>query len=400
MPPIRVGIIGLSQHSWAARAHLPYLTISPDYQIVALCNSSTQQAKAARKCFNLPGETRIYGDPADLAKDPSVDLVICSVRVDKHFAAIAPALLAGKSVLVEWPLARNLSEAEELVRLKNQYATPPTKENGRLAVVNLQGRQAPFLHQVKQLLAEGRIGRVLSSSFIGHTGGGAGDGVITIDEEHEYFTRKEVGGNMVSIHFGHSIDSVMQGKLFLLHVFAMSLATNRLAYSFLSPPKTILANRQQAVRLISRTSGAIISSTYPKDTEDTISLHGTLASGVPLSYTMRAGPAFKDTPGLDWRIYGSKGEIRITAPTPFMQMGYDGTKIEVYGFASDRVEEVAVGKGEFEDLLPSAARNVAIVYRELAQNRESCTFEEALELHKLIDGMYRENDEGARNVKL
>ena len=50
-----------------------------------------------------------------------MDLVVCSVRVDRHFGAIAPALRAGKNVYVEWPLGKNLEEAEELLRLSKAH---------------------------------------------------------------------------------------------------------------------------------------------------------------------------------------------------------------------------------------------------------------------------------------
>lgn len=93
-----------------------------------------------------------------MAKDPNIDLVVCSIRVDRHFQAISPALKAGKNVFVEWPLAASLQEAEELLRLKN--------ENGvKIAAVGLQARQAPIIGKIKELIDEGRIGKVLSSTF-------------------------------------------------------------------------------------------------------------------------------------------------------------------------------------------------------------------------------------------
>ena len=44
-----VGLIGLSagtEFNWTAKAHLPYLSSTPHYNIVALANSSVQAAKA------------------------------------------------------------------------------------------------------------------------------------------------------------------------------------------------------------------------------------------------------------------------------------------------------------------------------------------------------------------
>jgi predicted dehydrogenase len=62
-PPTRVGFIGISPNAWwAAAAHLPYLKENPDYEIVALCNSSVANAKAAIEHFGLGEKCRAYGD--------------------------------------------------------------------------------------------------------------------------------------------------------------------------------------------------------------------------------------------------------------------------------------------------------------------------------------------------
>jgi hypothetical protein len=45
--------------------------------------------------------------------------------------------------------------------------------------------------------------------------------------------------------------------------------------------------------------------------------------------TLRGGLMPKNAPGLDWRIYGETGEIRITATGPFLQVGYEDLTIEV-----------------------------------------------------------------------
>jgi predicted dehydrogenase len=122
------------------------------------------------------------------------------VRVDRHFATISPSLRAGKNVFVEWPLGKNLAEAKELLRLK--------KENGvNTAVVGLQGRQATSVKKIKELIEGGRIGEVLSSSWQGQ-GTGAGP---TVTEGREYISDRTIGGNLVTIHFGHSIDYIQHG---------------------------------------------------------------------------------------------------------------------------------------------------------------------------------------------
>ncbi|KAH6714383.1 NAD-binding Rossmann fold oxidoreductase family protein [Leptodontidium sp. MPI-SDFR-AT-0119] len=369
MPPIRVGFLGLSTSGWAPGAHFPYLKHSDKYQIVAICNSSIESSKAAIKKYELPESTRAYDDPEDLAKDKDIDLVVCSVRVDRHFATISPSLKAGKDVFVEWPLGKNLSEAKELLRLKNEGGV-------KTAVVGLQARQSPVIRKLKQLVDERRVGKVLSSSWTGQ-GGNLGP---TVHEGYEYLSQREVGGNLVSIHFGHSIDYIQAV----------------LGYGFTPAPKTLLASRRSHQKLLS-SSNELIKENHSITSDDTIFLHGTLSTGIPLSFSLRGGKPFKDVPGLDWRIYGETGEIRVTSSGPFLNVGYPDVKIAVSDFdlgggESKDVVVVEAEKDEFDgDEWGVPSRNVARVYRALSEGSVNCSFEDAVERHEFIDGMYREN---------
>jgi predicted dehydrogenase len=143
----------------------------------------------------------------DLAKDANVDLVVCSVRVDRHLETVAPSLKAGKDVLVEWPLGKSAAEARELLRLKNSGGV----KNG---VVDLQARQAPVIRLLKGLVDEGengRLGKALSSTWTGQAGAG---GPSSTQQAYELLGNKKVGGNLVTIHFGHSIDYIQYGTWF------------------------------------------------------------------------------------------------------------------------------------------------------------------------------------------
>ncbi|TVY36898.1 Galactose/lactose metabolism regulatory protein [Lachnellula subtilissima] len=362
MAPTRVGFIGLSKVGWAPKAHLPYLQSSPDYEIVAICNSTVESSKASIKAYGLPSSVKAYANPEDIANDKDIDLVVCSVRVDRHYATIAPSLKAGKDVLVEWPLGKNLAEAEELLKLKNEGGV-------KNAVVDLQARQAPFVKKIKELLDSGTIGKVLSSTWTG----AAGLGGASIMAAYQYIAKRDVGGNIVTIHFGHSIDYIQAV----------------LGYGFSIGPKTTIANRRPTITLLDDDAKTILNPTLPKTSDDTIFLTGTLASSVPISVSLRGGAPFKGQPGLDWRIAGSEGEIRITASGPFLQIGSPDMKIEVHDHASDELKEV--GWEEEFAALELPARNVASVYKELKAGRINCTFEDAVERHRFIKEVYRDS---------
>lgn len=259
----------------------------------------------------------------DIAKDANIDLVVCSVRVDRHLETIAPSLKAGKDVYVEWPLGKSAAEAREILRLQKEGG-------GKRAIVGLQGREAPSVKKLKEVIESGRIGKVLSSTWAAQ---GSHLGPTGL-EAFAYMGDKPVGGNIVTIHFGHAIDYIQ----------------TVLGYGF-SSSSALLANRRTTWD-VSQNNGSVVPK--PLTADDTIFLHGTLAKGeVPLSATLRGGPVFPGTPGLDWRIYGEKGEVRLSAGGPFLQIGYEDIKIEVFDFASGKAEVVEVADDEEALALPA-----------------------------------------------
>jgi predicted dehydrogenase len=46
-----------------------------------------------------------------------VDLIVTSIRVDRHASSIIPVIKAGKDVYVEWPIESNYAKAKELTDL-------------------------------------------------------------------------------------------------------------------------------------------------------------------------------------------------------------------------------------------------------------------------------------------
>ena len=195
--PIRVGFMGLNSKDapsiasqWGKSAHLPYLQKSPLYTITALCNSSVESSKKAIERYGFdPAKVRAYGDPESLANDPNVDLVVCSVRVGQHYNLCKPALLAGKAVFCEWPLASNLQQMNELATLASEKKVK--------TMLGLQGRNGPYVQAIKNLIGDGpgQIGKLLSTSMTNQ----ASLLGLTLPQDISYLTKFEVGGNLVTI---------------------------------------------------------------------------------------------------------------------------------------------------------------------------------------------------------
>jgi len=158
----RVGIVGLQPgRSWAARAHIPALrALSESYEIVGVANTSLASAEKAAAATGLP---RAFADVAELVATPEIDVVTVAVKVPHHLEIVKAAIEAGKHVYCEWPLGNGLAEAKELATL--------ARAKGILGVAGTQARVAPEIEYLRQLIADGFVGDVLSTTLVGRGGG-------------------------------------------------------------------------------------------------------------------------------------------------------------------------------------------------------------------------------------
>jgi predicted dehydrogenase len=266
-----VGIIGVSAvRGWAATSHIPALRALPNYEIRALSASSAESARAAGEVF---GVSAVFSDHEQMVIQPDIDLVAVTVKVPHHQELVSAAVAAGKAVYCEWPLGRDLDEARAMAALA-------AKQDVR-TVVGLQARQAPAIEFVQQLLSDGYVGEVLSTTMIGLSI--PGDVVV---QANAYMLDKTNGANVITIPLGHSLDMLN----YVLGEFAVLSAVSDLR----RPLITIEETGEQIV----------------KTAADQIAVIGTLTSGATASIHIREGVA--GGTGFLWEINGSEGTLRIT----------------------------------------------------------------------------------------
>lgn len=396
MAPIRTALIGLSasaKTSWAAAAHLPYL-LSPlgkaKYQIVALCNSSVEAARNAIKHFDLPAETRAYGEPESLAADVEVDLVVVITRVDVHHPTALPSVKAGKAIFVEWPLAQDDEHARELATL--------AKESGSRTIVGLQGRVAPPIVKVRELLQQGRIGKVLSSEL--RASGGTIDRDV-LPSTLSYFTHRAVGGNIYTIGLGHRqspSSSKVETVLTRFPVF------DQVQYILgdIGNFKSRLHIQRPNVKVSDPATKKIIE-TKKSEVPDVIFATGTLKEsgtsqeGASVLIRFRRGQPFPGEAPLVFTINGEKGEIRLKAEggTALHASSYNApVTIQVDDFETGKIEEIAWQWEDWQEELPLVSRSVAVVYERFAAGSDEglVSFDDARFRHGQLDGILREWD--------
>src|SRR5207253_1449054 len=261
-----VGIIGVSpDRGWAATAHIPALRALPNYQIRALSAHSAESARAAGEAFGIGA---VFSDHEHLVTRPDIDVVAVTVKAPHHRELVSAALAAGKAVYCEWPLGRDLEEARAMAAL--------AAEQGVHTVVGLQARQAPAIEFVQELLRDGYVGEVLSTTIVGLSV--TGDVVI---KPNAYMLDKTNGANLLTIALGHSLDTLN----YLLGEFDDLWAVSAVR----RPLITIQETGEQIV----------------KTAADQIALIGTLTSGATASVHIREAVA--GGTGFLWEINGTDG---------------------------------------------------------------------------------------------
>src|ERR1700682_152172 len=153
---IRVGIIGASmRNGWGRDAHIPALSALPEFEITAVSTSRQETADETARHFGIP---HAFADPYKMVQHPDVDLVSICVRVPFHHQLGMAALNAGKHLYCEWPLAATTKQAQQMRDV--------AVRKGVHHMVGLQARGAREFNRVRDLVAEGYVGKVLSCTMI------------------------------------------------------------------------------------------------------------------------------------------------------------------------------------------------------------------------------------------
>jgi predicted dehydrogenase len=357
---IGVGIIGVAPgRSWAALAHIPALRALPDYDIVALSTTRQESASAAAAEFGVPAA---YANHQALVNDPAVDLVVVTVKVPHHLELVTAALNAGKHVYCEWPLGNGLAEAEQLAKL--------AREKQRVGAVGMQARSAPSFSYVRDLIADGYVGTVLSTTLVGS---GMNWGAF-IDQPNAYTADNRNGASLLTIPFGHTIDAVS------------------LCLGEFTSVNALLANRRNHFTLVP--DGI----EQPMTAHDQVIVTGELEGGATAAVHYRGGVS-RGT-NFRWEINGTEGDIIATADAGHAQM----FPMTLFGARGDAqaVEPLAIpDKYKAAPDVSPFAENVALAYARLAgdlrDGTSTCpTFEDAVRRHRLIDAIERSAASGAR----
>ena len=114
-----------------------------------ICDASEEVLISSKKKYPEVSTTLSF---SDVLTCPDIDAIVISTPAELHHSLTRDSLLAGKHVFVEKPLAMNVKEGDELVRLAH--------ESGKVLFVGHVLQYHPAIKAIKSLLAEGKLGRL------------------------------------------------------------------------------------------------------------------------------------------------------------------------------------------------------------------------------------------------
>jgi predicted dehydrogenase len=154
---IKVAVIGCGSVS---NMYLPHLSKSPFVELVSACDIIPERAKAQAEKYKIPN---LYPNIEALLAGVPFDLMVTLTDMQEHGQLNKKALLAGRHVWSEKPLANSYKEGKELVELAKQKKL---RIWGAPAVVN-----SPQFAFMAKAITEGKLGKVAAAhAHYGHLG--------------------------------------------------------------------------------------------------------------------------------------------------------------------------------------------------------------------------------------
>jgi predicted dehydrogenase len=145
---IRYGIIGYGY--FAEKAIAPAIRNASRSELVAVQKRSMAAAEEKARALKIP---LAFDSPGALVESGEIDAVFIASANATHCEETVLAAEAGKHVLVEKPMAISVDEAQRMITA--------CRANGVKLMVGHMVRLSPLVTRIRQLLDEGRCGKVV-----------------------------------------------------------------------------------------------------------------------------------------------------------------------------------------------------------------------------------------------
>ena len=289
---LKIGLLGFGAmgraHSYAIQ-NMPFFYIDLPFsaKVVGVCTTSMEKSENICREFGFSLPTV---DEDQLIHNPDIDIIdICTPNI-YHYDTLKKALRAGKHIYCEKPLCVSAAQADEIAEL--------AKQSGKIHKIVFNNRFIPAVMRAKELIEEGRLGRILSfdAAYL-HSGS------IFADRTAGWKQNKDICGGGVLFDLGsHIMDMIYH----LCGTFASVCATTQIAF----PTRTGMDGKP-----------------WQTNADEAFYMLAKLSCGA--MGTLRASKiSCGANDDLFFEIYGEKGALKYSLMEPNWLWFYDNTKEE------------------------------------------------------------------------
>lgn len=158
--PVKIAVIGAGNR---ADKYLEYARRYPGrLQLVAVVELNELRRRAMADRFGLPEDRRYVNYDDFFADRVEADMVLVSTPENAHFDPAIKAIDAGYHLLLEKPIAQRLDECREIARRARERGV-------RVGVCHVL-RYHPYFAKIRELVASGEFGRIVSVNHIASVG--------------------------------------------------------------------------------------------------------------------------------------------------------------------------------------------------------------------------------------
>ena len=183
---INVAIAGLG---FGESVHLPAIKSNKYLEALALWHPDFEKVTISSKKHNLKG----FDNWSQLLNEKNIKGIIIASPPEPRFELAKEALLAGKHLLLEKPVALNHSQIEELQKLAIL--------NKLSVAVDFEYRAVPLFRQAKRMLSNNLIGKIWLIKF---------DWIMSSranpSREWNWYSQKDKGGGVIGALGTHAFD--------------------------------------------------------------------------------------------------------------------------------------------------------------------------------------------------
>jgi predicted dehydrogenase len=202
---LRVGVVGLGREG--TFFHCRPILEHAHFDLAAVADLRPDVARQVAEKYGC----RHYENPADLFKDPEMDLAVLAVPTRDHAALAREAIARRIPILVEKPFASSSSEARQIFEAGERAGVPVFAYHNR--------RFDPDVLTLRRILGSGILGEIVKVSIHLHA----------YTRRRDWQTLRSMGGGALSNWGAHAID-------WCFHLFGSDLTLNwACLYQILNP---------------------------------------------------------------------------------------------------------------------------------------------------------------------